>query len=1011
MNKKIKTTSLICLAILMLSSINILHGEKAQAESGAEFPEEILEDEAYKDLPEDAKKLIKENYKKTQSLILTEKNKKAGKPYLNPKYAEYLGKSSEEREDITTIPETYVVDFQINTTYGASGELPSSYDLRNVNGKKYITDLKNQNELGICWAFGTIEQVESYLMLHDEDFYANPTKFSTRQMDYAVAANSLTDLATNPEALLIHDQNGNLDQRKLGDSANYFYSSSIMTRGLSLVDEAEAPWDNLLWTKNELIKYPTLEKSQVLNYGNSLYEVNATIDNQVLDSSMFPNEYAWAGAKSAFVDIIKGRIMEYGGAHVGTQAPNSSCSASNLKAGVYNGTRIINPDDHCVEDSGHSMQIIGWDDNYEYEYTYCAGSGKYAGAEIHNYKDGVCSGELQTVSGTGAWLLRNSWKNKISYDYVWLAYDATMSTINYATNITRMSERNWDKVYANSMSDTLAADGEFGPIHIVEPEKLQKIKFQTMGTGITYIVFIEEEGRMGPLAVVPIDTEEPGYYTVDLEALNLVEKNKNITIKIADNYCQANPTETCDPVLFVDSIELFTKSQTLVPEIETEEDEIVIPESELVSSTEFYKFRPYSTTKNISSNSEITYKLFDLNDNDMSNYFNSIKYNIVATNDVFPEILVSGTIPEGVYKLKATYGSAESIITIAIGYAHLPSGLEIVFNEGIYDDEKSIVDQVPQGMSMDVFLATIMVGDDYYVSNIEDQKVKTGAKIKLYDFENHLLKEIKIIVRGDVDGDGIIDPLDYVKVRKQIMGTTNLDGVYLKAADCNNDNVVDILDYIKLRNQVSPNSDDATPGLNVLPESLTIYVDKNEEISILGTNCAGKVNIESLDSKIATVSKAEIFADKGITEKIAINGVSAGTTKIRIYSESLASYSGEMLSKIDLYVNIVVLDEPGKGGNNEKPDKKEPGLKPQTIHQSGQLSFSDGQTLIGLKNNLEDDTKKDSGHESESDKKKDQESEQEESSENSITLSEIVNIILAIVVVCETATIIVMTKE
>lgn len=996
MGKKLqKVISLICLAILMLSGINILHGEKAQAKSGIDFPEEIFEDEAYRDLPEDAKKLVKENYEKTQSLILTEKNKKAGKPYLNPKYVEYLGQSDEDRTETTSAPETYVVDYQLSSTYGDNSSLPSSYDLRNVNGKKYITALKNQNELGICWAFASIEQIESYLMLHDADFYANPIEFSTRQMDYSVAADSLTDFSGNPEALLIHDQNGNIKNRKLGDSANYFFSSSIMTRGLSLVDENKEPWKNLLWTKNELTRYPTLEKSQVLNYGNSLYEVNATIDNLVLSRPEGMGDIAWGYYKENFISQIKERIMEYGGASVGTQSPKSSCSASNLKAGAYNGTRIINPDTHCVENSGHAMQIIGWDDDYEYEYTYCDGSGDYAGKEVHGYKDGVCGAGAQTVTGKGAWLLRNSWGNKAGYDYVWLSYDATMSPINYATNITKMSERNWDKAYTKSLTEVTSSEGETEIINITTPEKLQKVKFQTAASEVTYaiLVMVDDGEHFNPTFSIPVSTTDPGYYTADLSGYDLTFENKNIKIKVLDNYCSLEGV--CDPVLYADSVELFTKSQTATPSIITESDEIIIPEAELIAPTESYKFRPYSTTKNIPSNSEITYKLFTLNGEDVTdNYIESVEYNIVATNDVFPKIMVSGTIPEGVYKLKAAYGSAESIITIAIGYTRLPSDLEIVFNEGVYDEQNSIVDQVPLGMSMDDFLATIMVSDDYYITNIEDIKVKTGAKLKLYDFENNLIKEIKIVVRGDVDGDGVTDPLDYAKVRKHIMGTL-LDGVQLRAADYNNDGVVDILDYIKLRNSVSPASS-VEPGLSVLPESLTIYTNKIEEISILAKDCAGKISISSLNPEIAAVTESEIFIDNGITEKINIKGISSGTTKIKVYSEGIAAYSEELMEKIELYINIVVLDEPGKG-NVEKPQTI---LQPQNILQTQQLPI---ENKLAQNNNIGIDTKLIS--------KPENKPESGEDPKDAITTSEIVNIILAIVVVCETATIIVMAKE
>lgn len=46
--------------------------------------------------------------------------------------------------------------------------LPSKFDLRNVNGKNYVTPVKMQNPFGTCWAFATAAAAEtSYLYIND----------------------------------------------------------------------------------------------------------------------------------------------------------------------------------------------------------------------------------------------------------------------------------------------------------------------------------------------------------------------------------------------------------------------------------------------------------------------------------------------------------------------------------------------------------------------------------------------------------------------------------------------------------------------------------------------------------------------------------------------------------------------------------------------------------------------------------------------------------------------------
>ena len=43
----------------------------------------------------------------------------------------------------------------------ASGELPSSFDWRNVNGVNYVSPIRDQGQCGSCYAFGTMAMFEA----------------------------------------------------------------------------------------------------------------------------------------------------------------------------------------------------------------------------------------------------------------------------------------------------------------------------------------------------------------------------------------------------------------------------------------------------------------------------------------------------------------------------------------------------------------------------------------------------------------------------------------------------------------------------------------------------------------------------------------------------------------------------------------------------------------------------------------------------------------------------------
>ena len=72
----------------------------------------------------------------------------------------------------------------------------------------------------------------------------------------------------------------------------------------------------------------------------------------------------------------------------------------------------------------------------------------------------------------------------------------------------------------------------------------------------------------------------------------------------------------------------------------------------------------------------------------------------------------------------------------------------------------------------------------------------TGAKVTIEGIE------YTIVMLGDTTGDGDITPLDYVKVKNNIMGTSALEGAYKSAADTTGDGDITPLDYVKVKNHI-----------------------------------------------------------------------------------------------------------------------------------------------------------------------------------------------------------------
>ena len=568
----------------------------------------VLESDAYSYLTNEAKEYVKHVYEETGEVVLTEKNKKDNVPYLNPAYVEYLSATPEEKELMEIIPVAYAVDYEVIDK--VKDTLPTSFDLRNVNSNSYVTPLKNQETMNLCWSFSTVEQIESNIMLSQNQPYNSATTqvFSTRQIDYAASTDGINHYP---------NENGT---RELGEGGNFLTSSLIVSNGLGLIADSKMPWSKTMEQK---------ELQDVLNYDNSLYELNTSVWLPKITSQTTSTN------KAAIISLVKQFIMNYGGVYVETEGPGYSCSSTNT-----DGNTIIRVDDGCTQNAGHAMHIIGWMDNYSY--SYCKSGNKHTSAS-------GCSGT--TVTGTGAWILRNSWGS--SYSYVLLAFDSLDDNFYSFVNVSPMSERTWDNNYHKTMDSFTIYSNTFDvqtfEKKIDSTEKLEKIKFFAYGQNGTYKITVNTGSNTFTTDAFTI--AYPGYNTIDLSSNNIL---------LEDSYYEVTIVSTNGVKLLKNSMEVFTSN--------VDDDVIIQNQTDLITlnkSNVNYSFRLYADTKNIPSNQNVQYSLWKKSTN-YSGYLLT-QYTKVAENNVNPIITIGSQVPEGFYTLKETYGSVTKNVTIKIG--------------------------------------------------------------------------------------------------------------------------------------------------------------------------------------------------------------------------------------------------------------------------------------------------------------------------------------------------------
>lgn len=317
---------------------------------------------------------------------------------INPNYIIYEGMSDDEKSKLSIIPEKYVRYYETdskslfsNGKDASFGALPTSFDLRNYNGKNYLTDIKNQGTLGLCWAFSSNSALESNLLIHGGSKY----NFSENQPDYVA--------------------------NKLGDSTEFGSANSLLN--------VAKYWFHGYTPVNESVfgsyftTYKTKSNSVIFGHDNVPVTIDDAIFFDSIDILSTLKNYSISTAKTLvndYTQAIKNHIM------------NNGAVATGIYWDFYNESKniVFNNGSKGYSEyslSGHAVTIIGWNDNYD------AGI-KYNGNSLK-----------------GAWLAMNSWGDLYSYFYI-SYYDIDYSQA--LLGVINSSVKDWDNAYLTPVGET-----------------------------------------------------------------------------------------------------------------------------------------------------------------------------------------------------------------------------------------------------------------------------------------------------------------------------------------------------------------------------------------------------------------------------------------------------------------------------------------------------------------------------------------------------------------------------
>ena len=239
----------------------------------------------------------------------------------------------------------------------------TKFDLRDVNGKNYITSVKNQYQTGLCWAFATASSIESSYLMDN----GNELNISELQIGYSTSY-QLSN-GSNTYGLKIGDK----VMDTVAGGGNIYIAGNYLSQRRGVVTEKTS---GLVLNDDNYKEITSSKSGKISDVSLNEYNVNDVIF-YTPDLHCDTNNFA-------VLKAIKQMVASYGSVYAQIN------SATNKYLKLSESEYQNNPNIYYGGPSAdHAISIIGWDDNY-------------SASNFENSYGGI-------PKGNGAWIIKNSY--------------------------------------------------------------------------------------------------------------------------------------------------------------------------------------------------------------------------------------------------------------------------------------------------------------------------------------------------------------------------------------------------------------------------------------------------------------------------------------------------------------------------------------------------------------------------------------------------------------------------